>query len=107
MSEESKRSRRQFNTEQKVAILRRHLVEQAVFHHEQRALHAAELQTAEERYTAFRSAATAAGELVERRRAATAPPSPGDEAFPGGTRGPVGRQHSPCRIAALLPASRR
>ncbi len=27
MSEESKRSRRQFNTEQKVAILRRHLVD--------------------------------------------------------------------------------
>jgi hypothetical protein len=68
-----------------------HHAQQAVFHHEQRAFHAAELQTAEERFTAFRAAAEAAGELVERRRAATAPPPPGDEAFPGGTRGPVSR----------------
>jgi hypothetical protein len=78
-----------------------HHAQQAAFHHEQRAFHAAELQTAEERFTAFRAAAEAAGELVERRRAATAPPSPGDEAFPGGIRGPVSR------LVARMAKSRR
>ena len=68
-----------------------HHAQKEVYHREQRALHAAELATAEERYAAFHAAATAAGELMERRRAATAPPSPGDEPFPDGVRRPVSR----------------
>lgn len=46
-----------------------HHAQQEVLHHEQRAAHAAALQMAEERFTAFRAAAQAAGELVESRRA--------------------------------------
>jgi hypothetical protein len=78
-----------------------HHAQQEVFHHEQRAAHAAALQTAEDRFSAFRAAAQAAGELVERRRAATAPPSPGDEPFPDGVRRPVSR------LVARVVRSRR
>jgi len=40
--------------------------QQEVFHREQRALRAGELETIRERYEAFKAAATAAGELVRR-----------------------------------------
>jgi len=73
---------------------------QEVFHRERRAIHAGELQTAEERLATFRAAAAAAGELVERRRAETAPPPP-DETMPPGQKRPVGR------LVARIVASRR
>lgn len=73
---------------------------QEVFHRERRALHAGELATAEEHLAAFRAAAAAAGELVDRHRAETAPPPP-DEAMPPGRKRPVGR------LVARIVASRR
>ncbi len=50
-----------------------HHAEQEVFHRDQRAVHVAELQTARERLTAYRSAAEAAGELIARTQIPTAP----------------------------------
>jgi hypothetical protein len=69
--------------------------EQEVFHREQRAFRATELKIATERFEAFRLAAAAAGERVERRRAATAvqqapAAEPEDVPFPAGTRRPIG-----------------
>ncbi|HEX3553540.1 MAG TPA: hypothetical protein VIA62_09960 [Thermoanaerobaculia bacterium] len=58
-------------------------------HREKRAFHAAELQTALERFQAFESAAAAAGELVERHRTATAPAAPSPD-VPAWSRRPVG-----------------
>lgn len=62
---------------------------QEELHREKRAFHAAELQTALERFQAFEAAAAAAGELVERHRAATAPPAPSLD-VPVWKRRPVG-----------------
>ena len=45
--------------------------QQEVHHREQRALHAAELHTARERFAAFQAAADAAGELVTRSKGKT------------------------------------
>jgi hypothetical protein len=59
------------------------------FHREQKQLHAIELQTAQERFQAFETAAAAAGELVERHRTATAPPAPSPD-VPAWKRRPVG-----------------
>lgn len=59
------------------------------FHREQKTHHATELQTALERFQAFESAAAAAGELVERHRTITAPPSPALD-VPAWQRRPVG-----------------
>lgn len=78
-----------------------HHAKQEALHHEHRAVHAVALQTAEERYTAFRAAAEAASELREIHRAATAPPPPGDEPFPDGVRRPVSR------LVARVVRSRR
>ncbi len=47
--------------------------QQETFHRDQRALHAETLARVRERYEAFRSAVTAAGEVVELRPAAAAP----------------------------------
>jgi hypothetical protein len=52
--------------------------EQEAIHHEQTALHAAELDNALARLEAFRSAAEAAGELLEHARLAAAPPQQPD-----------------------------
>jgi len=67
-----------------------HHAQREVFHREQKTSHAAELETSLERFEAFQAAAAAAGELVERHRAATAPPSPGEEPVDG-SKGPVSR----------------
>ena len=50
-----------------------HHAKQEVHHREQRAVHAAELQTTRERLAAYRAAAEAAGELVDRFQAPTPP----------------------------------
>jgi len=61
--------------------------EQEAFHQEKRAHHAGELKAARERTEAFRAAAVAAGELVERGGPATlSPPAP---ALPKHRRRPV------------------
>lgn len=66
-----------------------HHASQEVLHREKRTFHAAELQMAQERFEAFQSAADAAGELVERHRAATAPPAPAAD-VPDWKRRPIG-----------------
>lgn len=67
--------------------------QQEVHHREQAVLHAAELETSLERFEAFKTAAAAAGELVERHLAANAPPPPQEEEElpdpPDGKRRPV------------------
>jgi hypothetical protein len=47
--------------------------QQEVFHHDQRALHAETLAKVRDRYEAFRTAVTAAGEVVQLRPPAAAP----------------------------------
>ena len=62
---------------------------QEAFHRDKREHHAAELQMALERFQAFETAAAAAGELVERHRAATAPAAPSPD-VPAWRRRPIG-----------------
>ncbi len=70
----------------------KHHADREVLHREQRALHAAGLETAQERFAAFQAAAAAAGELVDRHRAtASPPPPPPDDEVPAGKRRPVGK----------------
>jgi len=66
------------NLETKVALHRERKqfhAEQEAIHREQTAIHAAELDNALARLEAFRSAAEAAGELLEHAKLAAAPPS--------------------------------
>jgi hypothetical protein len=62
---------------------------QETFHREKREHHATELQMAQERFQAFETAAVAAGELVERHRAVTAPAAPAPD-VPAWRRRPIG-----------------
>ena len=77
-----------------------HHAQQEVLHHEQRAAHAARCRRPRSASRRF-APRPRRGKLVERRRAATAPPSPGDEPFPDGVRRPVSR------LVARVVRSRR